>query len=211
MNAMPDLYPAVVREYDVARRLARIEMPGITDGGDVMLQAEFCNPIGDKSEHTAIRVLPGDRVWVSFANGDPRYPVIMGYRPKQVGNELEYRRWHHANIELDADGVLHLKCTRLVIDASSEVVVNTATATINASSSVAIESPTTTISGDVAIGGNTSIAGETSMSGGATVAASVSVGGSLAVVGTISGDGINLKTHTHAGVQRGGGSTDPAQ
>ncbi len=106
---MPMLYPATVVSYDRARRLCRIRIDGVTDGGDVMPEAEICNPIGDKSEHTEIRIIPGDRVWVAFQAEDPRFPVIMGYRPKQTGNDLNWRRFHHENIELDADQQITIK------------------------------------------------------------------------------------------------------
>lgn len=193
MNALPDLYPAIVRSYVPATRLARVEIPGITDGGDVLPEAEFNYPMGDKSEHTEIRVLPGDRVWVSFAMGDPRFPVVMGYRNKRIGNDVDWRRWHHQNIELEADAVLHLKATRVVIDASSEVIVNTATAKVNATGSVAIDSPSVTTTGNLVVGGN------------------VQVAGSLMVAGPVTGEGINLKNHTHPGVTPGGASTGSAQ
>lgn len=208
MNAMPDLYPAIVRSYDAVRRMVRVEIPGITDGGDVLPEAELLSSIGDKSEHTEVRILAGDRVWVSFAMGDPRYPVIMGYRPKQTGNNLDWRRWHHKNIELDADDDVHVKAKRLIVDASVEVIVNTpkatvnatdtatvntATATINASTEIHLNTPTVYVSDDLVVGGN------------------VQVGGNATITGVTIGDGINLKTHTHPGVTSGGASTGPAQ
>ena len=46
---MPGRYPAIVKTYSQARRTCRVEIPGLTDGGDVLPEAEIEYPIGDKS------------------------------------------------------------------------------------------------------------------------------------------------------------------
>ena len=100
-------WPAIVREYLPEERMCRVEIPGITDGADLLPLAEIEYSIGDKSIHskhpTEIEVLPGDEVWIAFIGGDPRYPIITGYRNARVRNSLDWRRWHHRNIEIDAD------------------------------------------------------------------------------------------------------------
>ena len=110
---LPGRYPAIVRSYDKARRTCRVEIPGLTDGADVMPEAEIEYAIGDKSAHssypTEIEILPGDTVWIAFIGGDPRYPIVTGYRNPQSGNTSDWRRIHHANIELLADGTMRLK------------------------------------------------------------------------------------------------------
>lgn len=109
---MPGRYPAIVRSYNQARRTCRVEIPGLTDGADVLPEAEIEYPIGDKSRAgtntTEIEITPGDTVWVAFIGGDPRYPIITGYRNPQAGNSADWRRWHHANMELLADGTMRL-------------------------------------------------------------------------------------------------------
>lgn len=95
--------PGIVHSVDRARREVRVRIPGMTDDAELQPLAEIEYPIGDKSEHTEIRILEGDRVWLAFINGDPRYPIITGYRTKHTGNEVGTRRWHHDNIESDAD------------------------------------------------------------------------------------------------------------
>ena len=118
---MPGRYPAIVKTYNQARRTCRIEIPGLTDGGDVLPEAEIEYPIGDKSRAgantTEIEITPGDTVWVAFIGGDPRYPIITGYRNPQAGNSADWRRWHHANIELIADAEM-----RLVVGGTSVVI-----------------------------------------------------------------------------------------
>lgn len=118
---MPGRYPAIVKTYNQARRTCRVEIPGLTDGGDVLPEAEIEYPIGDKSRAgtntTEIEITPGDTVWVAFIGGDPRYPIITGYRNPQSGNSADWRRWHHANIELIADAEM-----RLVVGGTSVVI-----------------------------------------------------------------------------------------
>lgn len=104
-------WPAVVNSYDQDSRTCKITIPGQTDGAEGSLIAEIEYPIGDKSRHatmTEIEILPGDLVWVEFIQGDPRYPLITGWRNPTVGNSKDWRRWHHANIELLADGQMRL-------------------------------------------------------------------------------------------------------
>jgi len=99
------MYPAFIEEYDEVKRLCRIQIPGITDGADVLPIAQFCYPVGDKSEHSEIRIKKNDRVWVAFQNGDARHPIIMGYRPRQKLNETQWRRFQHENIDIRADSI----------------------------------------------------------------------------------------------------------
>jgi len=109
---MAGRYPAIVRSYDKDRRTCRVEVPGLTDGGDVLPEAEIEYPIGDKSREgvhaTEIEMLAGDAVWISFIGGDPRYPVITGYRNPQAGNAVGWRRWHHPNVEILGDGTVRI-------------------------------------------------------------------------------------------------------
>lgn len=94
--------PGIVHSVDRARREVRVQIPGLTDGASQFPLAEVEYPVGDKSEHTEIRIVPGDRVWLAFENGDPRYPIITGFRAKHTGNDLYWRRFHHENHEREA-------------------------------------------------------------------------------------------------------------
>lgn len=103
------LYPAVIKTYDAPRRRVRIEMVGMTDGDTLLPESELLYALGDKSTHTEIEIKAGDSVWVDFLADDPRYPIIMGYRNPETGNSVAWRKWHHANMELSADGEMVLK------------------------------------------------------------------------------------------------------
>jgi len=111
MAVYPGRYPAVVKEYLADSRQARIAVDGLTDGAKVHLLADIEYPIGDRAQRTEIDIAEGDTVWIAFIGGDSRYPIITGYRHPDAGNEIGWRRMHHANIELSADGSLDLIIT----------------------------------------------------------------------------------------------------
>lgn len=190
---MPGRYPAVVKEYLKDRRTCRVEIPGLTDGADVFPEAEIEYPIGDKSKSgahfTEIEIVAGDTVWIAFIGGDPRYPIITGWRNPQTGNGVDWRRWHHANMELLADQLMKLisggdmllkSATKITIEAP-EVIANCGTATVNASSSTTIDSPETEITGNLTVSGNVTFNG-----------------------GSVAHGGVNIgKTHKHGNVMAG--------
>lgn len=148
---MTGKYPAIIKSYDQATRMVRVEIPEVTRGGDVFPLAEIEYPIGDKSKAgayaTEIEILAGDTVWVEFRRGDQRYPVVTGYRNPQAGNSVDdHRRWHHPNVQAIADDMLRLtvggselKMTpteiRLTIG-DSEIIMNSTSITINATNAI---------------------------------------------------------------------------
>lgn len=176
--------PGFVDSYDAATRRCRVRVPGITDGAEVLPEAMLCYPIGDKSEHTEIRILPGDRVWLDFVNGDPRFPIITGFRPKETDNALEWRRWHHDNIELQADDDMKLTATGgdMRIKAGDLVLIEGATIVLRA--------------GAITLDGPTTVTGHLTWQDGSTG------------TGTSTVNGKNMgSTHTHDGVEPGGGTS----
>lgn len=184
-------YPAVVVAYDANTRLAQVKIEPLDNGADTVLDAELLYPLGDKS-NTAIEVLAGDFVWVEFEGGDPRYPIIVGYRNKRTGNDDSTRRYHHANIELLADNTIKIKGDVKVIIESATVEVNATTVTVTASNTNITS--LVNITGNTSITGNLAVAGAISGTGGsgATIAGSVTVSG-----GDVVADGKSLKAHTH--------------
>ncbi len=109
-GTLPGRYPGIVKSYDPRCRTCRVEIPGLTDGGDVLPEAEIEYSIGDKSRagawETEIEILPNDPVWIAFIGGDPRFPIVTGWRNPQAGNSVGWRRWHHRNIELVGDDLI---------------------------------------------------------------------------------------------------------
>lgn len=105
-------WPAVVQSYDGGSRTCVVSIPGVTDGAEEGLVAEIEYPIGDKSSRdpqTEIEILAGDLVWIEFIQGDPRYPLITGWRNPGGGNAVGTRRWHHPAVEVLADGRIRLQ------------------------------------------------------------------------------------------------------
>jgi len=181
---LPGRYPAIIDSVDQTKRLCRIRIPGLTDGADHLPLAEIEYPIGEKSRHkqyaTEIEMLPGDTVWIAFIGGDARYPIITGFRNPQAGNAINWRRWHHANIQLLADSQLQLQ-------AGNELMISASKVMIKAASQVTIECANTTFSGNVTVQGNVSVNGA-----------------------NLTHSGINIgKDHKHGGVMGGPGMTTP--
>lgn len=152
MSLLNGLLPGIVRAYDRAARTCRVEIPGITDGSDVLPVAVFCNPLGDRASDTEIRILPGDLVWLAFEAGDPRFPIIMGYRTPRTGNPVDWRRWRHANIQLTAEN------TFLITVGGTTITVVDGT--------VAINGANLTVSGNITSGGDITAAGNVADQGG---------------------------------------------
>jgi phage baseplate assembly protein gpV len=209
-------YPAIVRTWDRARRECRVEIPGVTDGAEVLPLAEIAYPIGDKSEHTEIYVTLGDRVWVEFERGDPRFPIITHWRTKHTGNAPLWRKFHHENHEREAfDGDIHDTAsnninteagnneqrtigTAFTLDAGTTITLHVggSTLVIDGSSvtittaEVTVDSPQSTFTGAVTVLGLLTYAAGMSGSPGAGGGAGATISGNIAVTsGNITTDG----------------------
>ncbi len=184
------LYPAVIKEYDAKRRKVRIEMVGMTDGDTLLPESDLMYSLGDKSKHTEIEILTGDMVWVDFLANDPRYPIIVGYRSPEVGNVVNWRKWHHSNIELAVDDELVLKGKNLKIEFET---INTTGITIN-NSQVTNKSP---VINEQVVSMNNGIKND---AGGSVLCS----GGLNIQNGDVDVDGVKFKEHIHSGVRSGG-------
>lgn len=89
------------------------------------------------------------------------------------------------------------------LHAPQEVIVNTTNATINASGKTTVNSPETECTGNLFVRGNVTWAGV----GKGDAGPAVFSGGLTNTGGGVSSNGVTLETHTHTGVQSGGGNT----
>ncbi len=188
---MIGLMPAIVASVTVGDRQARmyrVRIPGLTDGAAELPRADVMNPLGDKSEHTEIRILPGDRVWLAFERGDTRYPIIVGYRTRHdQENAMDWRRFEHANFEFQADNIF-----RVIAD--TQVHVQTPEAYIEAAKSH--------ITGDVQIDGTLTVdklltfnGGMTGKGGGGGKA--ITVQGGADFTEDVTANGVSVSGHDH--------------
>jgi hypothetical protein len=101
-------WPAIVSSYSADSRTCRVSIPGLTDGAEILPEAQIEYPIGDAFDWTEIEILSGDLCWIDFIGGDQRYPIITGWRAPQTGNANGWRAFRHANIKAVAAEVLKL-------------------------------------------------------------------------------------------------------
>lgn len=119
-------WPAVITKYSAVTRECHVSIEGQTNGGEDGLLAEIEYPIGDKSRHatmTEIEILEGDLVWVEFIQGDPRAPLITGWRNPTVGNDVGWRRWHHKNVQILSDEQMRLESGKTILIAAGDSIV----------------------------------------------------------------------------------------
>lgn len=237
-GSMPGRYPAIVRTYNQARRTCRIEIPGLTDGAEVYPEAEIEYPIGDKARsgqyETELEILPGDTVWISFIGGDPRYPIITGYRNPQTGNSADWRRYHHKNSEVLTDEMMHFDSgVSFHVDAGTDIAETAGesitvkagqTISTEAGSSISLKagsSITLTVGGSTIVIAPSSVAITSAaialngpITGGGPGGASATFNGDIQVKKGVTSDadvvagGVSLMHHTHPG-DSGGTTGEP--
>lgn len=199
MIGLMPAFIASLSDADRDARLIRISIPGLTDGATEQPIAQLLNALGDKSEDTEIRLLVGDRVWVAFEKGDPRYPIIVGYRPRTDTNGIDWRRFEQANFEFTADNTFQ-------VIANTQVIVKTPLALVDATQ--------THITGDTQIDGTLTVNGlltyKSGMNGtGTGEGAAANITGGINATGEIMSGDIGLQAHHHT--EHDGPSTSPAE
>ena len=179
--------PGFIESYDGNTRRARVSIPSITDGCEVFPEAEFVYSIGFRTEDTELRILPGDRVWLDFVNGDHRYPMIIGYRTLGSDNLIDTFRVRQTNVELIADQDMLLKAT------AGDVLIQAGTTLTLRCSSIVLD-------GNVSITGTLDVDGKITGSGG------------ISTTGLSENNGVrNGSNHTHTNVRFGTDISGPPQ
>jgi hypothetical protein len=143
-------YPGFIRAVDRDRREVRVEIPPFTDGASELPIAEIEYPIGDDSRDTEIRLVVGREVYIEFLAGDPRRPLITGFRNPNTGNVVGTRRWNHDNFELNADSVFTInagEAINLIVGGTSIKLTGAEIASIAAAHKV--QGPVTQTGGDI--------------------------------------------------------------
>lgn len=182
------IYPAIVKEYDRARRECRVEIPGFTDGAQELPIAEFLQPLGDRTEDNEIRIKVEDRVFVQFFGGDPRFPLIIGHRAKNVENSIGRRHIEQDNIHTISDQThLHEAGTTYTVTAGTGVLITAGeTMTFEAGSKITLK-----------VGGSTF---ELTGSGIKQISSANTMQGPLTQSGgDITSDSKSVQHHTHTG------------
>ena len=202
MNVLPSLWPGEVASYDRVKRTCRVGIPGITDGSGTLPEAVFMNALGDRASDTEIRILAGDAVWLMFEGGDPRFPIITGYRTPRAGNPVDWRRWQHANIELTADNQMRL------ISGAATVMQAGQTIMLTAGASITLTAPAITLDGAVTVTKNLAVAG--GGGGPSSMTGNFVLTGDLATTGALTNNGVNVgSTHKHVSNAPGTPTTVP--
>lgn len=188
-------YPAIVKEYYPDSHSARVDILGFTSGDSNYPMAEIEYSIGDKWNHTEIKIKSGDYVWVDFINNDIRYPIITGYRNPQVGCSSGWRRFEHDNFEFKADDTIVLSGKRLQLQFEE----------IDAVGITTFQNEVTTASMlHAAAGVDNGGGGAVSVQGGMNI-----TGGDVTTDSDMVASGVSLIEHTHDGDS--GGTTSKAK
>ena len=156
---------------------------------------------------------PGEQVLVISPYGDPAQAVVLpaiyqdSYPAPAASQDLE------RVVFPDGSVIEHNSASNtLTVTAagSAKVIVNCKEATINADTSVTLNTPQTTCTGQLTVQGLLTYLGGLAGSGGsgASMTGALNVTGDVATTGALTNNGKAVgSTHTHSGVQPGGGST----
>jgi hypothetical protein len=167
-------HPGFIRIVDRERREVRVEIPPFTDGASELPIAEIEYPIGDDSQNTEIRLVVGRGVWIEFIAGDPRRPLITGYRNPNTGNVIGTRCWNHDNFEINADEVFTVNAgAKIALIVGGTSIILTPESIAQLATALSIKATTT-------IEGATTIKGAVTQTG-----------------GDITSDGISVQHHKH--------------
>lgn len=105
-------------------------------------------------------------------------------------------------VQFSTAGIRIHSPVKIKLDAP-DILLEAQTVEINASTSTTVTTPIFTVNGNAKINGVTTLNGAVGQTGGGAATFS----GSMVVTGDVTAQGTSVHTHTHSGVQPGGGST----
>lgn len=121
-----------------------------------------------------------------------------------------------ATITVEAPEV-EVNANNVTVNAVDAATINCDTAMVNADTSLTVNAPLSTIEGNLVVEGTASVEGLLSFSAGlsgsngagtSSITGDITIHGNLTQdTGNLTSNGTNLHTHTHGGVQTGGGNT----
>lgn len=169
----------------------------MTDGAETLPLAECLQPLGDRTEDNEIRIKEGDRVYVQFLAGDPRHPIIVGFRAKNTGNNIGRRHFEQDNMHSIADETqLHEAGTSYTTTAGTTMV-------LEAGTSITLKVGSTTLT--LTASSIAAIASAISMEGAVSIDGAVTQSG-----GDMTSDGISAQNHKHIGNGAGAPTSGPS-
>lgn len=146
---------------------------------------------------------------VGFSLYQDNHPAASDSKDKHAtdypdGTRVEYNSQTNTyTMTVAGDAKVVINCKEATINAQTSAKVNTQTATVDASTSVTLDTPTTTCTGNLVVQGAISYGAGMTGTGGGTIN-----GGLNVVGGSVTHNSKNIgSTHTHVGVQPGGGTT----
>lgn len=112
---------------------------------------------------------------------------------------FEVAVWHHEGhmVKLKAGRVVEVTCDRLIVNATTDVTINTPLMTVNASDHVELATPLVHATQDLQVDGTATVDGDL------TANSNAQVGGTVTADVDVVTGAISLKNHKTAGVKRG--------
>lgn len=195
---LDDCLPARVIAYDRDTNRATVQpqiMVGTTDGRSVnraQIASVTVAAWGGGGFVLSFPIKPGDLGWIKATDRDLSLYMQANMEREELPNTTRMHTFQDGFFLPDTmmrmvviDPADAERMVLQQLDGATRIALGEGTVDITAPTSVTIDSPTVTITGDLVVDGKADVAGE------------------------VTGNGIELSTHPHSGVQPGGGNSGP--
>lgn len=222
-----DMLPAKVIAYDRATNRAQVQplIVMVNTNNERISRAQIASvpvlQMGGGGFVISFPIIPGDLGWIKSNDRD-----ISFFKKNYAESAPNTQRKHNfsdalfipdscmrnvtvsgddaANLviqNLDGTVCISIAEDKIKITAPAIELISTDTISMTAGTSITIDTPITTITGAITGGTNPSYAHTAQFNGDITTT------GQIQATGNVTGSGTSLHTHTHGGVQTGGGNT----